>query len=772
MDLGERDTRAGQTGRPRGLAGAAWGVARRRVRWVAGGTAAGVGLLLAPDLWGLLPEPIRRDPIASILAALALAYGALGILARRRDARRVRSARVAIVRASRAGLGRLAIVVAAACAGLGLAWAPHYLTWPWCRDEDSFFLLALDWRRGVLPYRDVRAYNFPGHIYLHWLIGTLPGRGGTVPFYALDAAAVAGLGAASAWWGRRRLGSAAAGLVGYVAFLTFYLGLEFELVAERDWHVSLLATLALMAAEVWPGWAGRVASASAMALALAIRPHAVLFLPALATATAERAPPGRAGRAVGSWAVLFAGAAALAFAPLLLAGVADDLARGLAIASYGGPYSRASWGSAWGLFLGQFRSGRTLAAAAGLLATALLGPPRLRASARTWGLALLGALAYAPLHPVPHAYLAHPREVVGSIALALPAAWLATAPRLAPPWRLLGLLLALHVAMPQVPRFCDPAASLRSLGPLWRGEEPAIPPPGPVRFFRDVPWGRYAWADYLATLDHLRRTTTPRTEVANVLRHPPFPPLNGPTGRPSPFRVESGICWMWVVDEDLDARFASELERSADSVVVWDPDSTDVLPRLLLPRLTSTILRLYRPSARFGRLEVWRRSPAPPSPGEPPITPRPPALGRSAWAHPAPSTPPTSPRVAGVARVLERALGRAGRPGHEDLAPATRGMPGLSGAPPRPPTRLPREWGPAHLRHLHSPDVSLGDRQVLHSHRNGLDCIRLPSPVGHDDRIQIVDRPLDRLTKRQHNGRVAAGDAAPLRVGQVLLGPE
>ena len=48
--------------------------------------------------------------------------------------------------------------------GMLASWALHYLTWPWCRDEDTFATLALSWDAGIRPYRDIRAYNFPGHI--------------------------------------------------------------------------------------------------------------------------------------------------------------------------------------------------------------------------------------------------------------------------------------------------------------------------------------------------------------------------------------------------------------------------------------------------------------------------------------------------------------------------------------------------------------------------------------------------------------------------------
>ena len=81
-----------------------------------------------------------------------------------------------------------------------LTWLPHYLYWPWCRDVDTYALMAQEWDSGVLPVRDIRALGFPGHIYLHWILGKLFGWGHTGIFYAVDAAALLCLGAVVILW--------------------------------------------------------------------------------------------------------------------------------------------------------------------------------------------------------------------------------------------------------------------------------------------------------------------------------------------------------------------------------------------------------------------------------------------------------------------------------------------------------------------------------------------------------------------------------------------
>jgi hypothetical protein len=75
--------------------------------------------------------------------------------------------------------------------------------------------------------------------------------------------------------------------------------------------------------------------------------------------------------------------------------------------------------------------------------------------------------------------------------------------------------------------------------------------------------------------------------------------------------VDRALPWMVgliCVALDLDETFAAALERTADSVVVWIPSEPNVAPRMQLEQLTATIRRFYRPAARFGRIEVWRRT--------------------------------------------------------------------------------------------------------------------------------------------------------------------
>ena len=220
--------------------------------------------------------------------------------------------------------------------------------------------------------------------------------------------------------------------------------------------------------------------------------------------------------------------------------------------------------------------------------------------ARTWSLALVAGLVYRAPHPVQHGYLASALALIGSISLAVPVAWLMGLSGLARPMRLLAILLILGQAVPRAPFFCSPLESIRALGPLGQVRiAPADPPPGcRVRSFQPK-FSHYSWTDYCRALEYLRRTTTPDTEIANVLKQTPYPCFNGPLGRLSPFRSESGICWMLLVDMDLDEEFARELEQSPHSVVVWSPSEIGLDSPLKLPRLTDLISELYRREAQI-----------------------------------------------------------------------------------------------------------------------------------------------------------------------------
>ena len=215
------------------------------------------------------------------------------------------------------------------------------------RDDDTFAVLAQSWDSGILPYRDIHAYNFPGQTYLFWVLGKTLGWGCPVAVRGIDSVCVVLAGAMAIGWSRRRLGGALPGLIGYVAFLNKYLDLPVESTGERDWYTAFLACAGIAILEMRPGRWARLSSSLLAALAFTIRPQAVLFMPALVSAVCEDPRVidlsfGGRMRVAVIWCLTTALFVALAFAPVFVAGVGGDFVRSLGVVAYGGPYSKTN----------------------------------------------------------------------------------------------------------------------------------------------------------------------------------------------------------------------------------------------------------------------------------------------------------------------------------------------------------------------------------------------------------------------------------------------
>ena len=593
----------------------------RIVRVMIAGLVGTIGLfvlLVLPVLIQAIPEEIREQWAPALAVMCLIVYA----IARRLAAPRFERTRYADW--ARAGLNRvnrftdwaldggLAGVLGLICAALLLGWIPHYLTWPWSRDPETFTVMAQSWDHGILPYRDIRAFNFPGVIYLDWILGKSFGWGQTVPLYAFDAACLVLLGLVLVAWSRRTLGGAVPGLIGYLAYLDCYLSLQYDLVAQRDWHTAFLLSLSLLLMQGWPGSLTRFTSALAAALAVAMRPHAVLFLPALIWEVAYGVDASgltsfKRLRNVGLWCFGFGVFLALAFAPLVVAGVADEFVRGLRVTAYGGAHNKATLADAIRAFADQLESWRTSIPLVATLLLATGSHGRLSGIARTWAVAWLGVLFYRPIHPVQHLYLVLPVTLISSITWALPVSCLLPSRRIARPILFLAIVLLTYELMPRRPLMCNFEASVQALPPLFRGEIPKVSPVGSLRAFQRAPGEWTRWNDYRAVLLYIQRETSPTTFVANVLSIYPYETINGPTGRLSPFLAESGICWSTQVVFSLDSEFADALIHCPDSVVVWAPTRFHENVNIPLDRVAEAIHQYYEPAARFGIYEIWRR---------------------------------------------------------------------------------------------------------------------------------------------------------------------
>jgi hypothetical protein len=296
----------------------------------------------------------------------------------------------------------------------------------------------------------------------------------------------------------------------------------------------------------------------------------------------------------------------MVFAPVVAAGIAGDWVRGLRVPIYGGPYSTATPLGAIKVFLNQLLDWRTDIPLAATLLLAATSKGRVGRMAFTWSLAWLGVLLYRPLHPVQHSYLLHPVLLIGSITWALAVSWIVSLRWLARPVTVVAVALVAYELTPVLPWMCSLDACVQGALALAKREMPIRPPPGCLQAFAS----QARWDDYRAVLGYLRRATGSKTFVANVLNRFPWESINGPVGRLSPFRVESGICWLSWLKIDLDPEFAPNLLDPTDVVVVWEPAQMEVDPAMRLERVVAVIREHFKPEARFGKVEVWRRKPA------------------------------------------------------------------------------------------------------------------------------------------------------------------
>lgn len=520
--------------------------------------------------------------------------------------------------------GRWATILVCAIAGIMIAsWLPAYLQWPWWPDLDAWATIAQGWDAGILPYRDVEIFNFPGQIEICWILGKLGGWGKTWPFYAFDAGLLIGFGGCLALWSRRVFGRALPGLLGWLATLSVYLNLDYAFVAQRDWQGPLLAISGLLMLQGGTRRGAKMLSALLVASGFAIRPHVVLWVPvAMLVIAWEAEGASRAkARSVVVWGAVCAGFVVLWFAPLIAQGLIGDLVRGVRQASYGGGYGKATWASVANgvmrqgglLDLGSafatpsrgwatLRGWRVVAMLVGLAIFAGTGRARL---AWPWFAALGVGMLYEPLHPKRHAYLALPLLLVGAVAFGALSGLILE--RLqgrarAAVWVFAGLVV---LAVPGLPSSCDPSGSLDV---LMGRESSRVPPTAAPHFYPGDPNTPYRWEDYRSVIAYLRRNTDSGARVMNMLRNVPFPSVNALVSRITLWPAESGVIWLWSVNPEREVRFVEALSKApAGSVVVWSPGEPIFDARLRLDRLVAEVRRGFRPEARFGSIEVWRK---------------------------------------------------------------------------------------------------------------------------------------------------------------------
>lgn len=529
--------------------------------------------------------------------------------------------------------GLLALGLAAICGVFLLEWVPHYLTWPWWPDTEQFAIAALSWDAGRIPFRDQADFDFPGPIYVCYLTGKLFGWGKVWTYNLADVLFLVGLGGVLAYWSRRRSGSLAPGLLGFLSFLGLYCRLDYTLVAQRDWQAPCLSVMGLLWLEARPDRTGRCVSAFLTALALAFRPQVVLLLPAVpfaidASARRPEEPWRRSLVPILEWSLFYAVGLVLAFSPLLVHGVFDDFLRRLAITRHDGSYYQTTWDASTKILFRDLANPVIRCLLPCLFIIGVRGGAEWRRTALAWLVAFLGVLLYNPISPVHHKYLDQPVVLLSSVAFAVVAGWCQSSPYIRrASLRLTGLGLLVYLSYQGVPFYCSMEASLDALGPLARGGFPAKSPPGCCKgrpFSKEIStlFVSYKWVDYVHCLEYLQRNTTRQTLVANLLGAYPYPAVNGPVGRDSPFPAAGGIFHLAHVDRGLEDEYLRALERPGDIRVVWATRPIHNPNEFRSERLRTLVRERYEPEAIFGVFEVWRQADRAPLARTPSSTPR------------------------------------------------------------------------------------------------------------------------------------------------------
>jgi hypothetical protein len=483
-------------------------------------------------------------------------------------------------------------------------WSLSYLGWPWSPDHDVFATLARSWDAGVLPYRDMEANNPPATIYLYWVLGKLFGWGRTTPFFAFDAALTASLGVIMLAWSRRRFRSSLPAAVGYLWFLRYYLGLDYSMTGQRDWHASLAAAAAMMVADAWSGHRGRWVSAFLAALAVAVRPQALLLAPAfVAVANAKcqslRTPQAEVGRAAFQWGLIFTGVLALMFFPLMATGILGDFVHDFHRAAYSG--LRAAWTiqdlverSLNALWRWEF-----LAVLISAFVLTCHAESYARRSIAAWIAAQLATILYKAISPQQHNYLDIPQFLFMAISLSVVLGTILQTREVPAAFRLAVVFLSLgvngHASLYTIQPHGNMQWSFASFDEMRRGREPLVYPNGYS--------GEYSLKDYQALIEYLS-IKDPNVTLANALAYPLA--LTGPTARLSAFPAES-LAWLMLVRPDDESAFVEKLEQTPNSMVVWIPAEFE-RPLAPFDRLEQAIRKLYELDARVGPFEIWRRA--------------------------------------------------------------------------------------------------------------------------------------------------------------------
>lgn len=507
-------------------------------------------------------------------------------------------------------------------------WVPEYLVQPIWTDHEHMMVMAHLWDQGEFPWTAMHTYQFPGGMETAWLSSRLFGWGNSIGFFAMNLTLIGLTGMTMAAWARRNLGFAAYGFLGFLALMFVEAAQPFTGVAQRDSQTTWLAMTALLAPAAFPArHAGTILSALSLALAVAIRPHALIYVPIVMCGivrdriSEENFEPVQVRgfltevfrcKALRIWVVGFIAGSAIFLSPILGIHRTPAFLEALSFPlTQPGDYSRGAFASWYDVVEDSFSSQRNL------LFLLFCGSMIVVEKASKWRWLAIGGLAifasvvvYRAAHPVDHGYMKLPMQFWTCLGVMIFPAWLETKFRSIPVFTWISILGGVaimsmppetpFVSLMEWPAAVRDVAGIRPLKHAPPGAQYAYPPP-PVEY-------HYTWADIKGAEAWLRENASDSTRILNLLSYHPYPAFVGTVGKLPIGRLESFVMLTWFERYDFDSEILRSLESApSGSVVIWDNERTNPVHSRQIAESARFIRERYVPTARFREIEIWTK---------------------------------------------------------------------------------------------------------------------------------------------------------------------
>lgn len=494
-----------------------------------------------------------------------------------------------------------------------LLWAPHYLYWPWWMDLEHFSVSAHAWDQGIKPYRDLIDFNFPGSIYIMWMIGKLFGWDHPMAANFLDIMVCVVLSCLTIRWSKRVFDSSTAGLIGCFLMARYYMSLDASRVMQRDWYVIALGIGMLMVTQITTLRYKYLFTGFTLAVAFVIRPYAILLLPPLIVSILLENWGQRLKIEIALKQVVLSGlvSSMVLWSPLVFHGIADDffqeIFRELMYGNYD-PEGREAFH--WTVYH-QIAS-KVIFGAFCIVVPLLYLLRKDRCKLHLvlpWVVMFVSMVLYKPMCPVMHAYTEIPLEMVAGLMLGIFWGVFENYQGVSSCFKVCLIASWTWFYLPGIPEMLSVSSSREALVSMLSDTALEKSPPGWAVHLKDrnnIPRS-YFWQDYQAALKFIREESSSEVRVVNFIRKQPFPTFNGPTGRLTLWPCGEGIQWLRWVHPELELEFANSLKSQVPAIVIWNDREEMSQVTIKYPLIDHLIRSEYEPVARFGQIDIWKR---------------------------------------------------------------------------------------------------------------------------------------------------------------------